>query len=108
MPEGRPLESDAQKTAECRRCIESNGIWKDEHGARGHYYIHVYHYDDMMMRKDDAKTDGHWPTYKDLLFLAPGGSVMVDMYVVVSARPVLINYHDISLSADMFDAKKSS
>ena len=36
MTEGRPLESEAQKTAECRRCIESNGIWKDEHGAHGH------------------------------------------------------------------------
>ena len=28
MPEGRPLESDPQKTSECRRCIESSDVWK--------------------------------------------------------------------------------
>ena len=36
MPEGRPLESDAQKTAECRRCIESNGVWKECLTPNGH------------------------------------------------------------------------
>ena len=36
MPEGRPLESDAQKTAECRRCIESNGAWKECLTPNGH------------------------------------------------------------------------
>merc|ERR1712039_1038800 len=36
MPEGRPLESDAQKTAECRRCIESNGAWKQCLTPNGH------------------------------------------------------------------------
>ena len=36
MPEGRPLESEAQKTAECRRCIASNGIWKACLTPNGH------------------------------------------------------------------------
>ena len=36
MTEGRPLESEAQKTAECRRCIASNGIWKACLTPNGH------------------------------------------------------------------------
>ena len=37
MTEGRPLESEAQKTAECKRCIaRSNGIWKACLTPNGH------------------------------------------------------------------------